>query len=507
MLSSSTIWISLFCYICFLAAMAFYVVSKEKNISEKQLFTPKIPWPVLVMTYVASLMSVWVFFAGPGAYYRGGIGYWLSELSYIPLFPIIAHFTMNKVWLLNKVNNDNFVTPADFYAERFPSKTLRVILGLLFLLTSFPYISSVLMAVGQAAQFATDGDISYKLAVLVAGIGTTIFVSIGGTKSAAMADTIQGLIFISLLWAIVGICVGIGFPQNGLNPIEVLQEKAPAFFSYPGPDAWVSYGSRFGYPFSCAIGWTIMLPHVFVRSGYFGDGLKAQRRLFYFAPVLQAIVWTGTMGIGLLGLAFFQNLANSQTELLVPYLITNVVSTASPYLAYVLMIGFFVGTCAVGISTANAFLSVSASIISIDFIRKTFNINIACEKKSIVNRTIIFIIGTFSTILALYPPDLIFTLIMFAIAIVMPLFPILVFAIYWKKSTTQGAISASIVGAVIVLLTYFVFDLGNTWYGAFGLIGSAVTMYVVSLFTKDSSTTADKFYADLEKAHKKYYLA
>ena len=46
------------------------------------------------MTYIASLMSTWVFFAGPGAYYRGGMGYWISEMSYIALFPFIAHFTM-----------------------------------------------------------------------------------------------------------------------------------------------------------------------------------------------------------------------------------------------------------------------------------------------------------------------------------------------------------------------------------------------------------------------------
>ncbi len=63
------------------------------------------------MTYIASLMSTWVFFAGPGAYYRGGLGYWISEMSYIALFPIIAHFTMNKVWIINREMGGTFSTP------------------------------------------------------------------------------------------------------------------------------------------------------------------------------------------------------------------------------------------------------------------------------------------------------------------------------------------------------------------------------------------------------------
>ena len=69
---------------------------------------------------------------------------------------------------------------------------------------------------------------------------------------------------------------------------------------------------RFGYPFSCAIGWTIMLPHVFVRSGYFGDNLKAQRKLSFLTPCSRPS-WTGTMMIGLIGLALVNNLAASES--------------------------------------------------------------------------------------------------------------------------------------------------------------------------------------------------
>ena len=506
MLSANTIWIAFGCYMLFLVAVAAYVTIKDRrNKAKGSLLTASVPWPVLVMTYIASLMSTWVFFAGPGAYYRGGLGYWISEMSYIALFPIIAHFTMNKVWVVNQQKGGTLVTPADFYYERFKSPVLRTILGIIFLVSSVPYVTSTLVAIAQAAQYATDGAINYRMAVIVVGLIMTIFVCIGGMKSAAMADTVQGLLFIAMLWVIVIACLIVGFGGSLTTALDTLWEETPAFFSYPGPSGWTPYSGRFGYPFSCAIGWTIMLPHVFVRSGYFGDNMKTQRKLSFLTPVLQAIVWTGTMMIGLIGLALVNNLSSSESELIIPYMVKNFVLDFNPTLASILMIGFFVGSAAVGLSTANAFLGVSSAIVSSDIIKNTLHIKVPEKNETMVNRAIIVVIGLVSTVLAIDPPDLIFTLIMFSIAIVMPLFSVLVFGLYWKKATKQAAIIASIVGTVLVLMTYFVWDIGNTWYGAIGLLGSTIVMVVVSLVTKQPESDSAPFFATLEAGMNRFY--
>ena len=510
MLSSTTIWIAFACYMIFLMGVAIYVTMQEKKQKEGgSLLTASVPWPVLVMTYIASLMSTWVFFAGPGAYYRGGLGYWISEMSYIALFPIVAHFTMNKVWIVNQQKQlqkeGQLVTPADFYYERFKSPALRTILSIIFLCASFPYVASVLVAIAQAAQYATGGSINYRMAVIVVGLIMTIFVCVGGVKSAAMADTVQGLLFIALLWVIVIACLIVGFGGSLPAAVNELWNNTQSFFSYPGPSGWTPYSGRFGYPFSCAIGWTIMLPHVFVRSGYFGDNLRAQRRLSFLTPVLQAIVWTGTMMIGLIGLALVNDLASSESELIIPYMIQNFVEGFNPMLAKVLMVGFFIGASAVGLSTANAFLSVSSAIVASDLVENTFHIKVPKEKETLVNRIIIAVLGIGSLLLAIDPPELIFTLIMFAIAIVMPLFPILVFGLYWKRATKQAAIVSALVGTVLVLMTYFVWNIGGTWYGAIGLVGSTITMVVVSLVTKQDEKDAAPFYKTLEDGMDHFY--
>ena len=95
------------------------------------------------------------------------------------------------------------------------------------------------------------------MAVIVVGLIMTVFVCVGGVKSAAMADTVQGLLFIALLWVIVIACLIVGFNGSLGAALDNLWANTDSFFSYPGPSGWTPYDGRFGYPFSCAIGWTI----------------------------------------------------------------------------------------------------------------------------------------------------------------------------------------------------------------------------------------------------------
>ena len=66
MLSASTIWIAFGVYMVFLLGVAVFVTQKEKRQKVGgSLLTASVPWPVLVMTYIASLMSTWVSSPAP----------------------------------------------------------------------------------------------------------------------------------------------------------------------------------------------------------------------------------------------------------------------------------------------------------------------------------------------------------------------------------------------------------------------------------------------------------
>ena len=181
LLSGKTVWIVFAVYFLFLIAIARYTTWKEKRDAGKvDLQGGRFKWPVMVMTYIASCMSVWVFFAGPGAYYRYGLGYFFSEMCIYSMFPIICYFTMTKVWLVNQ--QKHFTTPADFFFCRYKSKALTVIIDIVYIICAVPFISAVLVAGGRAAEVATGGTVSSQTFTLICGIIMTVFVMLGGVK-------------------------------------------------------------------------------------------------------------------------------------------------------------------------------------------------------------------------------------------------------------------------------------------------------------------------------------
>jgi len=58
---------------------------------------------------------------------------------------------------------------------------------------------------------------------------------------------------------------------------------------------------------------------------------------------------------------------------------------------------------------------------------------------------------------------------------------------------------------VLVLLTYFMWNVGDTWYGAIGLFGATITMVVVSLFTQQDQADSKEFYLTYERANNRFY--
>ena len=170
LLSGRTVWIVFAAYFLFLIAIARYTTWKEKRDAGRvDLQGGRFKWPVMVMTYIASCMSVWVFLAGPGAYYRYGLGYFFSEMCIYSMFPIICYFTMTKVWLVNQ--QKHFTTPADFFYCRYRSKALTVIIDLVYIVCAVPFISAVLVAGGRAAEVATGGAVpaavtSYRVSLV-----------------------------------------------------------------------------------------------------------------------------------------------------------------------------------------------------------------------------------------------------------------------------------------------------------------------------------------------------
>ena len=358
------------------------------------------------------------------------------------------------------------------------------------------------MAGGRAAEVATGGAVSSQTFTLICGIIMTVFVMLGGVKSTALADAVQGWFFILALWAIIFVTLKVVFNGSIFEAFQTVRVQTPDWFSYPGPIGVCTYPSRVSYPLACAFGYTLLLPQVFVRSGYYSAGLKDQRQMAFLAPFLQIIVWGGTMLIGLVALAAMPNLTSSETELVIPYM-CNIIAGSHGVLAQILMIVFLIGVLAVGLSTANALLMVMSSIIYKDLLVGIGHCKFKASETSVV-RVVILLFGAVTVGVSLMHWEYVYNLMIFADSLVESLFPALVFGIYCKWATRKAAITSISAGAITICLTFFVWDLGYVWYGTIGLAVALVLMYVVSKLTKDDPKDSEDFYEALDSGHRRF---
>ena len=476
----------------------------QKNEGDS-LIHAALPFPVLLFTYLASLMSTWVFFGGPGGYYRGGLGLFLAEISGYLMFGLVSHFFANKVWLVGRKRN--YVTPSDFYAERFNSPVLSLVVSIIMLVSAIPYIISILYAITTAGTIATGGDISYQVMLIGIGIVMILF-TCTGFKSVATIDAIQGFFFIAAVFVIAFSLLNATFKGSLSTAISSVWENSNNWFSYPGPDGQTPYALRFSYPLATTVGATFMMPHTFVRACLSGDNMRTQRRLGMAMPVLQVIVWSGCCLIGMLALAKMPGLPTSDTEFVIPYMIQQFIFVEHPLFAQILMVIFVLGAIAVGLSTTNAFLLVSASIIYEDILVKVFKLKKVEKRDRWIVRALLIGMGVICILLSMDPPDLIFTLVLFAMGIVMPLFPVCLLGVYWKKANRPAAIAAVIVGTVINILGYTMFDYGNLWSGVPGMVVSAILMVIISRITKNTDedmSVVENFFTTMNDSAKEVY--
>ena len=502
MLSFTEFWLTVVIYIVFILGIgAFIDYRNRKKKASADLFASKLNWPQAIMTYIASLMSVWLFFAGPGGYYKGGFVYWMSEINYLPMFMILAHFITNRIWALSRKRD--YVTPADWFCDRFQgrgSKILRGLVALLYLCSAFPYVTSVVSAIAQGAVRVSNGSINYAAVCLIIGLAMVIFTTIGGFQSVALTDTIQGIVYMVAIWGIAFIALWYGFGGSLGDCVKsILATSGESYFTYPGPRGWVPYSYRFGYPFSLLIGYSVMLPHIFVRACYSGRDLNTQRKLALHTPWIRAIVWTGCFIVGIVCFGMLPNIADADAEYIIPYLIEGTIFPQNAILAHVMMIVFFSGACGVGLSTADSYLLSAASIVTDDFVVELFGIKLTRKQRTLVGRCVIAAIGVAGVLMSLDPPGLISSMIMFSIGMTMPLFPIMVLGLYWKKATTTAAWVSVITGMIGIWITYIPLHKGGTYYGALGMVFSLVTMVVVSLATYKKEEENTQFHHDLEE--------
>jgi SSS family solute:Na+ symporter len=432
---------------------------------------------VLLMSLFGTHMTAFSLLGASGEAYHYGIGVFsLMASSSALVVPVVFHFVGRRLWSLGR--RHGFVTQVEFFRERWQSPLLaRLLFGVLALLL-VPYLLIGIMGAGITFADITEGLVPQWLGSMVICLVVSLYVSTGGVRSTAWANTFQTLVFMTLGAVTFLIIVR---EMGGLGP--ALRQVDPGLLVQGGSIAMPQTVSYLFIPLSVG-----MFPHIFMHW------LTARRRRSFDLsivayPLCLAIVWAPSVLLGVLGTLAIPGLEGPQANAV---LIQMIGRYAPGALAGLLAAGVF---AAVMSSLDSQILSL-ATLLSRGIGRARADAVSAGDRGEIWRgRAFVLLLLALSYGLSLVADRSIFRLGVWSFSGFSALFPLVVAALYWRRSTRHGAVVA--VAVTAALWIYFVerawsepgYTLaGSGWMPVVAMFAaSAATLVAVSLVTRPPS--------------------
>ncbi len=444
---------------------------------------------VFVLAATATSFSGWTFMGHPGLLYRDGFQY-----AYASFYAITIPFTgvifLKRQWMLGK--RFGFVTPGEMLSSYFRSDAIRLLVVLVALVFSVPYLGVQLRASGFLFNVLTDGMLGVEVGMWLLSVVVFIYVASGGLRAVAYVDTLQAVL---LAFGIVAIgLIALNYVggwerlNEGIAALAQFDEKrTPDGFSHyiaiPGVIQFVSNG-----PSATGGAWTgiMVLTYMFALMGIqsapaFSMWSFSNHNPRPFAPQQ---VWASSFGIGFILFVFtaMQGLGGhflgADTAFMAahPDLVNNVMGAALggkdlmesagkqgmlvPQLIHLIADAapWFVGllsVCALAAmqSTGAAYMSTAGGMLTRDLLKRYLMPNASHGQQKFWGRVGVGIIVLAALIVATTSKDALVLLGGLAVAYGFQMWPALIAVCWWPFLTRAGVVLGLIAGLVAVTLT------------------------------------------------------
>lgn len=471
-------YVTFIIYFIILAFIGVYFYKRSKKLEDYLLGGRGMGSWVTALSAQASDMSGWLLLGLPGAIYLAG----LSE-SWIAIG--LAVGTLLN-WLLTAsrlrlyTGATGSLTMSSFFEKRFkdPTNLLRIISSIVTLLFFTVYASSGLVSIGKL--FETMFNMNYVVAVLI-GTGIMVFYTLlGGFMAVCWTDLIQGLL---MFFAIVILPFLIFNHIDTETMMTAFEVKGTTFQLLPEGSLIVSLLAILS---SAAWGFGYFgQPHILVRFMSV-KSVKIIPRSITIAMIWVIISLAGAVFIGLLGIPLYENLPKGDNEKILIYMVRDFVN---PYFAGVILAAILAAI----MSTISSQLLVSSSTLSEDLYAKIVNKKASDKQLLNINRIAVLIIFAISFILAMDRDSNIFSLVSFAWGGFGSAFgPVIIMALYSKKTTWYSALAGMITGTIIMLVWYSV-GWGSYMYEIVpGFLSNIIVILLINHFKPNTDEEINK---------------
>lgn len=464
------------------------------------------PW-VTAMGAEASDMSGWLLMGLPGVAYWFG----LSDAIWTAIGLLVGTY-LNWLFVAKRIRSYSVVagdaiTIPDFLSNRFKEdKKIIMSIAAIFILIFFSvYAASGFVTVGKL--FSTLFGFKYIHMMIIGAIFVVAYTFVGGFLAESASDFMQGIIMFFALIAVL--VVGIS-RAGGVSEIIANVKEIPGFFDFFGIAQPVLVdgvqqvqGGKPLFGEAAPYGWLTIISTLSWGLGYFGmpqvllkfmairniDELGFSRRI---ATIWCIISLVAAVAIGVIGRVIFPTaLATQSASESIFILMAN--SSFLPLFAGIVMAGILAAT----ISSADSYLLIAASAFSKNLYGGIFKREANDSQVLRLTRITLIIIAIISMIIALDENSVIFTVVSFAWAGFGATFgPIMLYSLFWKRVTRQGAIAGMVAGGSMVFIWKLLLKPMGGIFAIYELLPSfilsCIVIYIVSLMTDEPSEEIQK---------------
>lgn len=436
-------------------------------------------------TVAATWWSAFAFMGSNSWFFLEGPLYW-TAIAWNIFFGIMYMIVGKKVWYFGKINS--LITPKDFFMFHYGSESLGNIVAIIMLVFTLPYLQIQLTGGAYLIEVASGGIIPYWMAGLIFYLVIIIYVWSGGLRAVAWTDIFYGaLLFFGMVFA--GLYIVNIDKVGGITELfDYIAHNTPE--KVVVGDNWMSWLSMF---IITPIG-SFMGPQLWTRM----YAVKSHK-LFSLMPFLlgfAAIAYIGSMLVG--------NSANilcpdiEQTDKILPEVLYN-------YAPYILACFIIACGAAAAMSTANSQIHAMSAVYTVDIHKRYINPNMSEKKLVWVGRWAILIFSAIAYVMNLTVPGALVTIGLVALAGTAQVIVPTLGALFWRRSTTAGAIAGLLVGiGSLCLFTFgiitppWVFSMSGGG-NLLSLILNFIVFFIVSLCTKPrSAEIMDKVQAQFD---------
>lgn len=502
------ILITIIAYLAVVVLIGIKCSKQNKDTDDFYLGGRKLGPFVTAMSAEASDMSSWLLLGLPGVAYISG----LAEASWTAIGLAVGTY-LNWLIVAKKIRRYSIkldaITVPEFFTKRYrdSKKILQLAAAVIIVIFFVPYTGSGFAACGKL--FNSLFGMDYHVAMIISAIVIVVYTTLGGFLAASTTDFMQSIVMTIAIITVFGFGVSVA---GGWNAVFDNAKALPGYLSLTNIYDYTSKTSNsYSLLTICStLAWGLGyfgMPHILLRfmAARKESELTLSRRIASIWVVISMAVaiFIGVVGFGASKAGAIVTLdGNSSETVLVK--IAGLLSENGVLCTIVAGV-ILAGVLAATMSTADSQLLAAASSVTEDILASKLKIKVDTKKQMLIARASVVVISLIGIVVAWNPDSSVFRIVSFAWAGFGATFgPVVLLALFWKRSNLKGAVAGMISGGVMVFVWKFVIAKFGGVFAIYELLPAfiiaIVVNVIVSLLTEKPSEEMIKEFEEVKVA-------